>query len=177
MKKGFTLVELAIVIVILGFLGALVLSVSTKRPTEITESNYPHASGYLVDDANVLKEETKRQVAELAADFDEKDFGQIAVLTVESTKPLSIEQYSIGLADEWKVGYKGKDNGFIFIIATKDRKTRIEVGRGFEGIVNDAKAGKLLDTHAIPHSKNDDWDSAVIAVVKALIAEVEGGEI
>jgi uncharacterized membrane protein YgcG len=61
-----------------------------------------------------------------------------------------------------------KDNGAIIILATKDRKVRIEVGHGLEGDITDSQAGQILDNYMIPSLKNNDWDTAVINGVHAL---------
>jgi uncharacterized protein len=93
---------------------------------------------------------------------------QIAVLVIDSTFPQTIEEYSINLAEEWKVGYNGEDNGVIIVLATEDRKVRIEVGKGLEGTIPDAVAGRIMDEYMVPDLKNNDWDSAITKGVRAL---------
>ncbi len=165
--------------VILGIIiiAILVFGLSRIKMPEPKEMIYPEVSGYVVDEAGVLDEATITTVSATMKEFDEeKNLGQMAVLIVKSTQPLTIEEYSIGLADKWKVGYADEDNGIIFIIATEDRKVRIEVGTGLEPIINDAKAGRLLDEYAVPYLKNNDWNTAVISIVNILRDTVEGGE-
>ncbi|MCG3203956.1 MAG: hypothetical protein KCHDKBKB_00633 [Elusimicrobia bacterium] len=138
---------------------------------QLPETVYPSPTGYVVDTSNVLSEETELKVSNQLKEFDEK--AQIAVVTVPSTGAESIEEYSINLAEAWKPGYEGKDNGVIFLIATTDRKLRIEVGRGLEEKLTDAEAGRILDNKVIPYLKNADWDGGVLSGVTAIIEEVK----
>lgn len=121
--------------------------------------------GYVTDLSGVLGD-TKPLVEKLKA-YDESNRGQMAVLTVESTGGLSIEEYSIRVAEKWKVGDTNLDDGIIIVIATKDRKVRIEVGRGAS--VTDAQAGDVLQSAMIPKLKTGDWSGAVNAGVDAVI--------
>lgn len=168
--KGIVIGAIVFIILLIILAG----KVDLPKPEGMT---YPKPTGYVVDEVGVLSQETVDTATEELRKFDEdKKLGQIAVLIVKTTQPLAIEEYSIDLAEEWKVGYEGEDNGIIFIIATEDRKTRIEVGRGFEGILTDAGAGRLLDTDVIPYLKEDDWNGAVLSAVQSLIEVVGGGE-
>jgi uncharacterized protein len=178
MKKGFTLIELLIVVAIVGIIGLAVFS-TAKNPSSITTSTkqevvLPEATGYVIDNAGVLKEETRQKIESTLKALDST--AQVAVVTVKTTKPMDEKQYSIKLAEKWKPGYKGKDNGVIFLIVTEDRKVRIEVGRGLESIINDAKAGRILDESVVPFLKNNDWDGGVMSGVEAISQEVKNYE-
>ncbi len=173
MKKGFTLIELLVVTGIVMIFGLAIVS-AVKSPSTSTSSKQemilPEATGYVVDQAGVLKEETKRKVESTLKVLD--PVAQVAVVTVKTTQPYDEKQYSIKLAEKWKPGYKGKDNGIIFLIVTEDRKVRIEVGRGLEAIINDAKAGRILDEAVVPFLKNNDWNGGVLAGIEAISKEV-----
>ncbi len=92
----------------------------------------------------------------------------IAVLVVDSTKPETIEQFSIKTAESWKVGEKKKDNGILVIIATKDRKSRIEVGYGLEGVITDAISTRILSEYANPFFKNNDFKGGILEIIGKL---------
>jgi len=99
---------------------------------------------------------------------------QIAVLIVPTTQPEEIEQYGIRVADQWKLGRKGVDDGAILIVAKDDRRVRIEVGRGLEGALPDAIANRIVDEAIAPRFKLADYDGGVEAGVEKMIAVVNG---
>ena len=80
------------------------------------------------------------------------------VLIVPTTQPEEIEQYSIRVADQWKIGRKGVDDGVILLVAKNDRRVRIEVGRGLEGALPDAIANRIVTETITPHFKLGDYD-------------------
>ena len=87
--------------------------------------------------------ETQPLVAKLAA-WEQKTGNQLAVLVVPTTQPEPIEAYSIRVADAWKIGRKGQDNGALLVVAKNDRKIRIEVGYGLEGALTDATSRRII---------------------------------
>jgi uncharacterized protein len=97
---------------------------------------------------------------------------QIAVLVVPTTEPEEIEQFGIRVADQWKLGRKGVDDGAILLIAKDDRRVRIEVGRGLEGALNDATSNRIIDEVMTPHFKLGDFDGGIEAGVDQMIAVV-----
>lgn len=134
---------------------------------------YPEPTNYLVDNAEVLKDDSG--ITKSLKEFDQ--IAQIAVVTVKTTKPLGIEQYAIKLAEKWKVGYKGLDNGVILLIVTEDRKLRIEVGRGLEGVLTDIEAKIIIDEVIVPYLKESKWDEGVKAGIEAIKQQIRiGGE-
>lgn len=148
------------------------IAISVLGITSVNAQEYPEPSGYIVDSANVLSDETEAQLTEKIKAVDEAGTAQIAILTISTIQPLEIEDYGIELAEKWKVGDAEKDNGLIFIVVTEDRRMRIEVGYGLEGVINDAKAGRILDDHAVPYFKDGKWDEGTVSTIDALIAEV-----
>jgi uncharacterized protein len=108
------------------------------------------------------------------ADFEAKKGSQIAVLLVPTTQPEEIEQYGIRVAESWKLGRKGVDDGAIFIVAKDDRRARIEVGRGLEGVLPDAIASRIIGDTVAPLFKQGNFDGGVEAGVDRMIAVVDG---
>ena len=102
--------------------------------------------------------------------FEETKGSQIAVLILPSTKPEQIEQYSIRVADEWKVGRKDVDDGVIIVVAKNDRKVRIEVGYGLEGAIPDIYAKRIIENVILPEFRNGDFSSGVDHGVDAMMA-------
>ena len=122
----------------------------------------PSYSGYVNDYAGVISEKDKASMEEVAKEVEEKTGAQIAVLTVKSMAPYaSIDDFSMAVAEKWKVGEKGKDTGIILVLAMEERKIRIEVGYGLEGIFNDARTGRILDNNVIPYFRGGDFSAGL----------------
>ncbi len=108
------------------------------------------------------------------AAFESSKGSQIAVLLVPTTQPEEIEQYSIRVADAWKLGRKGIDDGVLFLVAKNDRKMRIEVGRGLEGAIPDVIAKRIGSDIVAPYFRQGDFYGGITAGVDRIIKTAEG---
>ncbi len=108
-----------------------------------------------------------RLEAQLAA-IERSGRAQIAVLLLPTTQPETIEQFGIRLAEAWKIGRKGADNGLIVIVAKDDRKMRIEVGYGLEGSIPDAIAKRIIAERMAPAFKQGDFFGGLRSAVEGL---------
>src|SRR5213592_2307837 len=106
--------------------------------------------------------------------FERSKGSQIAVLMLPSTQPETIEEYSIRVADAWKIGRARVDDGVILVIAKNDRKLRVEVGRGLEGAIPDAVAKRVVSDVITPHFRSGDFYGGIAAGTDALIKLIEG---
>ena len=111
--------------------------------------------------------------ARLAA-FESGKGSQIAVLLVPTTQPEAIEQFGIRVAEAWKLGRKGVDDGVLLLIAKDDHKLRIEVGYGLEGVLNDATSKRIVSEIISPYFKRGEFYPGIDAGVSAIIKVVEG---
>jgi uncharacterized protein len=111
--------------------------------------------------------------AKLAA-FTASKGSQIAVLILPTTQPEAIEQFSIRVAEAWKIGRKGVDDGVILLVAKEDRKLRIEVGYGLEGALPDATAKRIVAEIISPYFKRGEFYAGIDAGVAAVINVVQG---
>jgi uncharacterized protein len=102
---------------------------------------------------------------------------QIAVLMVPTTKPEEIEQYSIRVTDQWKLGRKKVDDGVLLLIAKDDRKLRIEVGYGLEGALPDAIAKRIIAEDITPHFKQGDFYGGIAAGITRIDAVIKGEQL
>ena len=107
-------------------------------------------------------------------DFEQRKGSQIAVLILPTTQPETIEQYSIRVADAWKVGRAKVDDGVILVVAKDDRKLRVEVGYGLEGAIPDAIAKRMVSDVVAPHFRTGDFYSGIDAGTDALMKLIEG---
>jgi uncharacterized protein len=111
------------------------------------------------------------------AAFEAGKGSQIAVLILPSTQPETIDQFSIRVAESWKLGRKGVDDGVLLLIAKDDHKLRIEVGYGLEGALNDATAKRIVSEVITPFFKRGEFYSGIDAGVTAIIKVVEGEQL
>jgi len=134
----------------------------------------PPLKGHVNDYADMLSPGSRQQLETLLTDFERQDSTQIVVLTVVSLEGDALEDFSIRVADAWKIGQKGTDNGAILLIARNDRKIRIEVGYGLEGRLTDLLAGRIIRNVITPRFKAGDFDQGITAGVTAMIDAVRG---
>ena len=133
----------------------------------------PKISSYVVDNANILNQETKDKIINLSKTLNEKDGTELVVVTIPSLNGTSLEEYSMKIAHETGIGKKGKDNGVLFLIIKNDRKMRIEVGYGLEGKLTDITSKHILDD-VKPFFKKGDYDGGILKGVEEIIQVVNG---
>ncbi len=134
----------------------------------------PPLTTRVTDQTGTLSGEAVTRLEAKLADFEAKKGSQISVLIVPTTQPEEIEQYGIRVADQWKLGRKGVDDGAILLVAKNDRRVRIEVGRGLEGALPDAIASRIVSETITPRFKTGDYDGGVAAGVDQIISVVNG---
>ncbi|HNJ04651.1 MAG TPA: YgcG family protein [Leptospiraceae bacterium] len=127
----------------------------------------------VTDLTGTLSTSENAELSKILADYEKGKGSQIAVLILPSTRPETIEQYSIRVAEQWKIGRKGVDDGVLLIVAKEDRKLRIEVGYGLEGVLPDAKAKDIIDEVIVPYFKNGDFYGGVKIGVETIIATIK----
>ena len=104
----------------------------------------PYLSGRVNDVAGVLSNSTHAELESLLKAHEDSTSNQVVVLIVPGLEGESLEGYSIKVAETWKLGRRGKDNGVLLLVARDDRKVRIEVGRGLEGDLTDQLCGMII---------------------------------
>jgi len=126
------------------------------------------------DYAAILAPSTVSQLEGSLRAFEADQSTQIVVLTIPSLEGDSLEAFSMRVAETWKIGQKGLDNGAILVIARNDRKLRIEVGYGLEGTLTDLVSGRIIRNIITPRFKEGNFDQGVIDGVSAMMAAVKG---
>jgi uncharacterized protein len=106
--------------------------------------------------------------------FEAKKGSQIAVLIVPTTQPETIEQYGIRVAEAWKLGRRGVNDGALLLIAKDDRAVRIEVGYGLEGVLPDVLANRIVDQVVVPRFRSGDFFGGIREAIERMIALIEG---
>jgi uncharacterized protein len=134
----------------------------------------PDLSRRVTDLTGTLTPDTVSRLENTLAQFEAAKGSQIAVLMLPTTKPEDIAEYGIRVADKWKVGRKGVDDGAILIVAKDDRRVRIEVGYGLEGVIPDAVAKRIIEEDIVPRFRQGDFSGGVEAGVSRMMRLVEG---
>ncbi len=125
------------------------------------EVTIPPLSGHVIDQTVTLTVEQKAGLEQTMQAFETRKGSQIAILIVSTTAPETIEQYSLRVADQWKLGRKKVDDGAILVVAKNDRALRIEVGYGLEGALNDATSKRIISEIITPRFKQGDFYGAL----------------
>jgi len=125
------------------------------------KADLPMPRHYAEDYANVINSSDEQSLNGILQELEQKTGAQYIVLTVESTVPLPIQQFSIELAEKWKLGQKGKDNGMLFVLATKDRKYWFSTGYGLEGFITDQYCSRVGREVLEPYLKRGDYSQGI----------------
>ena len=132
----------------------------------------PRLSARVTDVTGTLNAAERQALEAKLAAFEQQTGGQFAVLMVPSTAPEPIEAYSIRVADAWKIGRKGQDNGVLLLVAKDDRKLRLEVGYGYEGVLTDAMSKRIIAETIAPFFRQGQFAAGINAGVDRAIAVI-----
>jgi uncharacterized protein len=134
----------------------------------------PPLSGRVVDQTGTLSSGDIAALTQTLKDLESRKGSQIAVLIVPTTEPETIEQYSIRVAEAWKIGRRRIDDGALVVVAKNDRKLRIEVGYGLEGALNDATARRIVDEIITPKFRAGDFAGGISAGIDRMVRVING---
>jgi uncharacterized protein len=136
----------------------------------------PTLSARVTDLTNTLSAAEKQALESKLAAWETATGNQLVVLMVPTTQPEPIEAFSIRVADAWKIGRKGQDNGALLVVAKDDRKLRIEVGYGFEGVLTDATSRRIISDTISPLFRQGQFAGGLNAGVDRIIDVITKGE-
>lgn len=128
----------------------------------------------VTDLTQTLTSEQQNQLESKLANFEQQKGSQIAVLIVPTTQPEDIAQYSIRVAEAWKLGREKQDDGILVLVAKNDRKMRIEVGYGLEGTIPDLITKRIISEIMAPKFKQGDFYGGIDSAVDKLIGLING---
>lgn len=135
--------------------------------------------GRVADGAGLLTQGEIDQLNATIQRLDAQNGVEIGVATVQSAAPLTPEEYATALFAQWGIGKKGADNGLLVLIALKERRIKVEVGYGLEGILPDGRVGRLLDDYAMPSLRQGRYGAGLVSLTtelaKIAAAEYEPG--
>ncbi len=134
----------------------------------------PPLTGRVVDQTGTLSSGDIASLTQTLKGLEARKGSQIAVLIVPTTAPETIEQYSIRVAETWKIGRKKIDDGALLVVAKDDHHLRIEVGYGLEGSLTDVTAHRIIDEVITPKFKAGDFAGGISAGINRIIKVIEG---
>ena len=158
----------------LRWLAALCLALLPLIGWSANEVALPPLTERVTDLTGTLSAEDKASLTASLAALDKDKGAQVVIVMLPTTQPEAIEQYSIRLAEAWKIGRKGIDDGVIILVAKDDRKMRIEVGYGLEGAIPDAIAKRIIAEQMAPRFREGDFAGGLRASVETLAKVIRG---
>jgi uncharacterized protein len=152
----------------------LIIHLLILVPSTIYSISVPdRPSAYVIDLAGVINDNVEATLNGYLRELEEKTTSQMVVLSIDSLEGESIEDLSISIAhDKWRLGQKGKDNGVLLLVAIQERKYRIEVGYGLEGVLPDSLAGSIGRQYMVPYFKKGDYSTGILTAALAVISEI-----
>jgi len=127
------------------------------------------------DEAHVLTQPFIDQLENQLKEYEDSTSNELAILLISSLDGESLEEYSLRVAEKWKLGKEEKDNGALLLIVVDDHKMRIETGYGLEGVLTDAVCSRIIRNELAPNFRQDNYEAGVNAGIKAMIRAI-GGE-
>jgi uncharacterized protein len=134
----------------------------------------PPLKARVTDLTGTLNGQQRASLEQTLAEFEARKGAQLAVLIVPTTQPETVEQYAVRVEEAWKLGRKGVDDSVLLVIAKDDRRLKFEVGYGFEGVLPDAIAKRIIDNDIVPRFREGDFYGGIRAGMDRVMRVVEG---
>jgi uncharacterized protein len=157
---------------ILGALLALLAGWLVWTTAVVAAPTFPSLTGRVVDQANILSPQTEAALTARLEALEAKTSRQLVVVTVPSLQGYEIEDYGYQLGRAWGIGEKGRDTGVLLIVAPSERRVRVEVGYGLEGVLTDALSTVILQQRVLPKFRTGDFEGGVVAGADALVEQL-----
>lgn len=159
------------------FLFALLFCISFSiAPIYGQDVDYPDYTGYVNDFAEILDSTSRHDLESLITGIEKSTGVEIAVVTIDTLEGITIEEYAVELFEKWGIGKADEDNGLLMLVSLMDRKVRIEVGYGLEGIITDLEAGRIIDEIIVSNFKNEDYNRGIYDAVATISNQIYGEE-
>jgi uncharacterized protein len=152
-----------------AFLTALLIAVAALALPAAAAPTFPALAGRVTDAANILPATTAAVLDTQLTELEKTTTIQVVVATVPDLQGYEIDEYGYQLGRAWGIGQKGQNNGAIILIAPNERKVRIEVGYGLEGVLTDALTSQIIRRNIIPYFKAGDMAGGVASGTEAIV--------
>ena len=153
----------------MSVLFALCVTISIVHCADI-----PYLTGRVNDNAQILSDLARRSLTEILKEHELRTTNQIVILTIPSLEGESIEDFANKVFNEWKIGQKDKNNGILIVVVPDERRMRIEVGYGLEGVLPDLLAGRIIREVMAPRLREGNFDSGITEGSLAVISILDG---
>jgi uncharacterized protein len=157
-------------LIALAALSPLLLAIVGAEPLTSIPNPRTRDGSWVTDMPGVLQATTVARLDSTIGEFERTNGAEMAVVVVRSLDGLSIEETAVKLFELWSIGKKSRDNGLLLLWSTGDRRVRVEVGYGLEGVLPDGKVGAILDAFVIPKFRSGEFDEGLLAGVDALLS-------
>lgn len=137
--------------------------------TLILSAGIPALTGRVVDTAELLSSDERQRLEARLAREEEETSVQIVIATIPSLEGEPLEDFSVRLAEAWRIGQQGLDNGAILLVVREDHRVRIEVGYGLESVIPDGMAGRIIRERITPHFREGSYFSGLNEAVDGLL--------
>jgi uncharacterized protein len=135
----------------------------------------PSQGGKMVhDETGILSQQTARALEEYIMRQTDSTSNQLGILIIKSLQGENIDDFTFRVFSEWKLGQQGKNNGVLLLIALEDRKVRIEVGPGLEGVLTDLQSNRIIRNEIAPRFRDNRYEEGVKAAVVAINQAIQG---
>lgn len=134
---------------------------------------FPKLTGRVVDEAHLLSPDQAAALDGKLAALEQQSQRQVVVVTLPSLEGYEIEDYGYRLGRAWGIGDKARNDGALLIVAPNERKVRVEVGYGLEGILTDALTSVIIQREIVPRFKQNDYAGGINAATDQLIAQLK----
>jgi uncharacterized protein len=143
-------------------------------PAIAQQQEWPALTGRVVDEAGLIGPAARSRLEGELAAFEEKSSDQVVVATITSLNGAVLEDYANGLFRHWQLGQAQENNGVLLLVAQADRKIRIEVGYGLEGVLTDALSRLIIETAIVPAFRQGDFEKGIVDGTAAILAVLSG---
>jgi uncharacterized protein len=157
-------------LIALGALIPLLIAAVGAEPLTSIPNPRTRDGTWVTDMPGMLRADTIARLNSTIGEFERTNGAEMAVVVIRSLDGLSVEEAAVKLFELWKIGKESKDNGLLLLWSTGDRRVRVEVGYGLEGVLPDGKVGAILDAYVIPKFKSGEFDEGLLAGVDALLS-------
>ncbi len=140
-----------------------------------TQPEVPQLKNWATDFTETLSSSELQQLNFRLKTYEDTTTNQLVSLIIPTLDGYPLEEYSHQVAENNKIGTKEKSNGVLFLVVKNDRKMRIEVGYGLEGVLPDALANSIIRNEIVPHFKKDEYYAGITSGINAIISAI-GGE-
>ncbi len=156
----------------ISVLFTLIVTFSIGHSTDI-----PYLTGRVNDNAQILSDSSRRSLTETLKEHELRTTNQIVILTISSLEGESIEDFANNVFNEWKIGQKDKNNGILIVVVPDERRMRIEVGYGLEGVLPDLLAGRIIQEVMAPRFREENFDGGITEGALTVISILDGNDL